>query len=100
MMFWNAELLPPGGWLSCGRNPGVSRLCLRSRDLGFRVYLSELIVRKSERGRGFARKLVERIHQELTTRGCAVLIPDVWREAEGFFKSLGWSEPDVKLLRR
>jgi predicted N-acetyltransferase YhbS len=71
-----------------------------SHDLGFRAYLSELVVKSSERGHGIGAKLVERIHQELSARGCAVLIADIWRDAEEFYKSLGWSEPDVKLLKK
>jgi len=71
-----------------------------AHDLGFRAYLSELIVKRTERKRGIGTKLVERIHQELSARGCTVLIADVWRDAEEFYKFLRWSEPDVKLLRK
>jgi len=71
-----------------------------AHDLGFRGYLSELIVKSSERGRGIGTKLVVKIHQELSARGCAVLVSDVWHDAEGFYKNLEWSEPDVKLLRK
>jgi len=71
-----------------------------AHDLGFRAYLSELIVKKSDRNRGIGARLVERIHQELSARGCAVIIADVWHDAEEFYKSLGWPEPDVKFLRK
>ncbi len=71
-----------------------------AHDCAFRGYLSELVVRKSHRGRGIARALLERIQQELAINGCASLIADVWHSAETFYKSLGWSEPDVKLLRK
>ncbi|PKN63144.1 MAG: hypothetical protein CVU57_20995 [Deltaproteobacteria bacterium HGW-Deltaproteobacteria-15] len=71
-----------------------------AHDFGFRAYLSELIVKSSERGRGIGAKLVEKIHKELSARGCAVMVADVWRDSEEFYKSLGWSEPDVKLLRK
>lgn len=69
-----------------------------AHDLGFRAYLSELIVGNSARGRGIGRKLIEHIQQELITRGCAVLISDVWRAAKDFYRSLGWKEPDVTLM--
>jgi GNAT superfamily N-acetyltransferase len=69
-----------------------------AHDLGFRAYLSELIVSKSARGRGVGSELVERVHHELTVRGCAILISDVWRDAEKFYRSLGWKEPDVTLM--
>jgi predicted N-acetyltransferase YhbS len=70
-----------------------------AHDLGFRAYLSEFIVKSSERSHGVGTKLIERVQQELAVLGCAVLISDVWHDAEEFYKSLGWSEPDVKLLR-
>jgi predicted N-acetyltransferase YhbS len=71
-----------------------------AHDIGFRGYLSELIVKSSEQNRGVGTRLVERIHHEFSARGCAVLISDVWHDAEGFYKSLGWTEPGVKLLRK
>ncbi len=36
----------------------------------------------------------------LADRGCAVLIADVWRDAERFYRSQGWTPPDVVLLRK
>ena len=71
-----------------------------AHDLGFRAYLSHLIVREGVRGRGIAGKLVEHIENALRDRKCAVLISDVWKDAEGFYRSRGWSEPDVVLLRQ
>ena len=71
-----------------------------AHDLGFRAYLSELIVAQGARGRGIARKLVERIQAKLAQRGRRILIADVWRDAEPFYRSLGWEPPDVVLLRR
>ncbi len=71
-----------------------------AHDLGFRGYLSELVVAPPARGQGIARKLVEAIQQELSRRGCTVLIADVWKDAVGFYQSLGWSPPDVVLLRK
>ncbi len=69
-------------------------------DLGFRGYLNELIVSPGARGRGIGRRLVEQIEQALARRGCPVLIADVWKDAAGFYQSLGWSPPDVILLRK
>jgi len=71
-----------------------------THDLGFRAYLSELIVARGARGRGIGRELVERIQTELTRRGRRILIADVWHDAEPFYRSLGWEPPDVVLLRR
>ena len=69
-----------------------------AHDLGFRAYLSELIVAPNARHKGIGHRLVEHIENTLRTRGCPVLISDVWRSAEGFYRPLGWSEPDVTLL--
>jgi predicted N-acetyltransferase YhbS len=69
-------------------------------DLGFRAYLSELIVEDSARDRGIGKQLVRHIENELRARGCTVLISDVWKGAERFYKSLGWTEPGAVLLRK
>ena len=71
-----------------------------AHDLGFRAYLSELIVARGARGRGIGKSLVERIQAELARRGCHILVADVWHNAEPFYRSLGWEPPDVVLLRR
>lgn len=71
-----------------------------AHDFGFRAYLSELIVAERARGWGIGRQLVERVQSELSQRGCAILIADVWREAVPFYRSLGWEPPDAVLLRR
>ena len=36
----------------------------------------------------------------MTEVGCCVVIADVWRDAESFYKKLGWESPDVVLLRK
>jgi len=71
-----------------------------AHDLGFRAYMSELIVARGARGRGIGRSLVEHIEAELARRGRRILIADVWHQAEPFYRSLGWEPPDVVLLRR
>jgi ribosomal protein S18 acetylase RimI-like enzyme len=109
----------PGFWQDCWREDAVERglaasdgiafVCEEAgqivgfacaHDLGYRAYLSELIASRSCRRQGIGRKLVERVQQELTARGCAILIADAFRDAEEFYRSLGWEEPDVILLRK
>jgi len=68
--------------------------------LGFRAYLSELIVSKESRGRGIGKALFEHVQNSLAQQDCATLIADVWREAVPFYNSLGWEPPDAILLRR
>jgi ribosomal protein S18 acetylase RimI-like enzyme len=69
-------------------------------DLGFRAYLSELIVAKAHKGEGVGRQLVAHLESALVARGCAVLVADVWKGDRGFYESLGWTPPDVILLRK
>jgi ribosomal protein S18 acetylase RimI-like enzyme len=69
-------------------------------DVGFRAYLSELAVAEEMRGRGIARKLLTRVEEILRERGCETIIADVWHTAESFYRGLGWTQPDVTLLRK
>lgn len=71
-----------------------------AHDVGFLGYLSSLVVSEAARGRGIGAALVRRVEQALAARGCAVLIGDVWKDALGFYQALGWSAPDVVLLRQ
>ena len=69
-------------------------------DVGFRAYLSELIVSPASQGRGVGSRLVSELERRFAERGCSVLIADVWRDAERFYRSRGWTPPDVVLLRK
>jgi predicted N-acetyltransferase YhbS len=69
-------------------------------DVGFRAYLSELVIAQQERKQGIGKQLVRTVEQELSQRGHGVLIADVWHAAVPFYLALGWEAPDVVLLRR
>ena len=69
-------------------------------DVGFRAYLSELVVSPASQGRGVGSRLVSELERHLAERGCSVLIADVWRDAERFYRSRGWTSPAVVLLRK
>jgi ribosomal protein S18 acetylase RimI-like enzyme len=71
-----------------------------AHDLGFRAYLSELVVSTGVRNQGIATNLVRAVEEVLTGRGQRVLIADVWHESETFYRALGWEPPEVILLRR
>ena len=71
-----------------------------AHDLGFRAYLSELIVDARARGRGTGTALVHAIEEALRSKGQRILIADVWRDSEPFYRSLGWRPPDAVLLRQ
>lgn len=69
-------------------------------DLGFRAYLGELAVSEKMRGRGIGMELLQHIEHLLRERGCELIISDVWRSAEPFYRKLGWLEPQATLLRK
>lgn len=68
-----------------------------AHDLGFRAYLSELIVDIRVRRQGIGTRLVQAVEGALRNRGQRVLIADVWHDSEPFYRSLGWRPPDVVL---
>jgi len=71
-----------------------------AHDLGFRAYLSELIVAPGLQRRGIGGRLLAEVERRVAERGCAVIVADVWRDAEKFYRSLGWTPPSVILLRK
>jgi ribosomal protein S18 acetylase RimI-like enzyme len=71
-----------------------------AHDLGFRAYLSELIVDIRVRGQHIGTHLLQAVEEALRRRDQKVLLADVWRDAEHFYRSLGWHPPDVVLLRK
>ena len=70
-----------------------------AHDLGFRAYLSELIVSPEKRKSGIGTALVKEVQKVLVQKGCKILIVDAWRGAVDFYHNLDFSEPDAKLLR-
>jgi predicted N-acetyltransferase YhbS len=102
---WRADVLERG----LAGAAGLAFVCVENgeiigfvcgHDLGFRAYLSELVVARTRRNRGLGKQLVAHLESELASRGCAILISDVWKDARGFYESLGWSQPDAILLRK
>lgn len=71
-----------------------------AHDVGFRAYLSELVIAEDLQGKHIGQQLLARVEQALIERGCSLIIADVWKEAEGFYRRCGWSPPDVILLRK
>ncbi|HUJ09239.1 MAG TPA: GNAT family N-acetyltransferase [Verrucomicrobiae bacterium] len=71
-----------------------------AHNLGFRGYLNELIVSKEARGKNIGSELLKPVEKELRSQGCPVVISDVWKTAEPFYRKMGWSSPDVILLAK
>jgi len=71
-----------------------------AHDVGFRGYLSEFVVPPASQGKGIGSLLLSEIERRLSDRGCSVVLADVWRDAEGFYRSHGWTPPAVVLLRK
>lgn len=71
-----------------------------AHDLGFRAYLSELVVDSRQRHHGIGTRLVQAVEEGLRGRNQRVLIADVWRDAETFYRGLGWEPPKAVLLRQ
>jgi predicted N-acetyltransferase YhbS len=58
-------------------------------DVGFRAYLSEMVVSESEQGGKIGSKLLQRAEQLLSDRGCQLIVADAYPPAEGFYRSRG-----------
>jgi len=71
-----------------------------AHDAGFRAYLSELVVSRSAQRKGIGGRLIAEIERRLAERGCGIVIADVWRDAEPFYRAHGWAPPSVVLLRK
>lgn len=71
-----------------------------AHDVGFRGYISALVVAEKVRGLGIGTQLLQQVEQELMRRGRTDLIVAVRQGAEPFYHALGFSTPDVALLRK
>jgi GNAT superfamily N-acetyltransferase len=71
-----------------------------AHDVAFRAYLSELVVAPGAQGGGVGAALLAELERRLGERGCHVVIADVWRDAERFYRARGWTPPAVVLLRK
>ena len=70
-----------------------------AHDVGFRGYLSQLVLAEQARKRGIGRLLVETVQKKLSERGCGIIIADVFPDATHFYRALGWKKPAAMLLR-
>lgn len=71
-----------------------------AHDVGFRAYLSELVVSQKVQRRGIGSKLLSEVERRMADRGCSLIIGDIWRDAESFYRAHGWTPPPVVLLRK
>ena len=71
-------------------------------DVGFRGYISELLVVADYRRKKIGSQLVAQVEKELYHQGCHIVIADIWCGADQFFESLGWVSvsPNVSLKKK
>ena len=76
----------------------IGFLCVH--DAGFRAYVSEMAVAEEHQRSGIGSLLLERAESILTTRGCKLIVADVYPPAEGFYRNHGWLKPHAILLSK
>jgi ribosomal protein S18 acetylase RimI-like enzyme len=96
-MSWNARWVPPTRLRSSTKKGAVIDGFISAHDLSFRAYLSELVVAPQAQRRGIGARLLGEIERRVAERGCAVIVADVWQDAEEFYRAQGWTPPSVIL---
>ena len=69
-------------------------------DVGFRAYLSEMVVDESEQGRGIGTRLLKKGEAMLAVDKCQLIVADVYPPAEGFYTKYGWGKPHAVLMSK
>ena len=69
-----------------------------AHDVGFRAYLSELVVAPSHQRQGVGSAPLAAVERGLAERGCTLVFVDVFPPA--FYRRLRWREPRATLLCR
>ena len=67
-------------------------------DVGFRAYLSEMVVSEPEQGKTIGSKLLRRAEELLADKGCQFIVADAYPPAEGFYRKKGWKRPTSVLM--
>lgn len=74
--------------------------CIFAHDLGFKGFVSMLAVSGEMQHRGIGGQLLTHVEHALQKRGCELVVSDVWKSAENFYKKHGWKYPEAVLLRK
>jgi GNAT superfamily N-acetyltransferase len=80
-------------------NGSVVGFCC-GHDVEFRGYLSEMAVAPDRQRQGIGAAFLQHLETVLRAQGCALLVANIYPPAEGFYRTLGWQEPNAILLRR
>lgn len=71
---------------------------ISAHDLGFRAYLSELVIAESRQRSGLGTALLREVESTLAKRGCQLIVADTYPPAEPFYRQCGWAAPSGILL--
>ena len=69
-------------------------------DVGFRAYLSEMIVHPNHQRSRVGTQLLHHAQSMLSQRNCHLVIADVYPPAATFYQKNKWSTPSAQLLAK
>lgn len=69
-------------------------------DVGFRAYLSEMVISERHQKTGIGTLLLKHAESILLNKGCKLVVADVYPPAEEFYRKNGWTKPKATLLAR
>ena len=69
-------------------------------DVGFRAYLSEMVISERYQTSGIGSLLLNRAEHILSGKGCKLVIADAYPPVEDFYRKNGWVKPNATLLAK
>ena len=69
-------------------------------DVGFRAYLSEMAIAERYQRSAIGSLLLKSAENILSSRGCKLIVADVYPPAQEFYHKNGWVKPNATLLAK